>query len=255
MSALDYTEFLTTTSWHRPGEGPRYLQLGRHLGEAIRDGRLTPDTPLPPERDLAEMAQVSRVTVRKAIGQLAESGLIDQRQGSGSFVRAPADGQRLQQSLSALTSFTEYMEHRGMTSSSIVLDTGLYTPTPHETVALGLSGDQRAARIKRLRSADGAPLAVETSSLPEDILPNPDAVETSLYKVLRASGGAPVRALQRINAANASADEAALLDLPEGTAVLQIERTGYLASGRPIEFTRGLYRGDVYDFVAELRLD
>ncbi|NRA98762.1 MAG: GntR family transcriptional regulator [Rhodobacteraceae bacterium] len=255
MTTLDYTEFLTTSAWHRPGEGPRYLQLGRHLSEAIRDGRLAPDTPLPPERDLADMAEVSRVTVRKAIGQLAASGLIDQRQGSGSFVRPQSEGPRLQQSLSALTSFTEYMEHRGMTSSSVVLETGLYTPTPQETVTLGLTGEQRVARIRRLRSADGAPLAIETSSLPEDILPDPGAVETSLYKVLREAGGAPVRALQRLNAANASADEAAFLDLPEGTAVLQIERTGYLASGRPIEFTRGLYRGDIYDFVAELRLD
>lgn len=255
MAALDYTEFLTAETWHRPGQGPRYLQLSRHLDEAIRDGRLPPETPLPPERELAEMAQVSRVTVRKAIGQLAASGVIDQRQGSGSFVRAQDDGSRLQQSLSSLTSFTEYMEHRGMTSSSVVLTAGLFLPTPQEMVALGLTGDQKAARIKRLRSADGTPLAIETSSLPEDILPDPASVETSLYKLLRASGGAPVRAIQRLNAANANADEAALLDLPDGTAVLQIDRTGYLASGRPIEFTRGLYRGDVYDFVAELRLD
>ena len=255
MTQLDFAEFLTAESWHRPGQGPRYLQLSRHLDDAIQDGRLPPDAPLPPERELAEMAQVSRVTVRKAIGQLAASGVIEQRQGSGSFVRAPAQGPRLQQSLSSLTSFTEYMQHRGMTSSSVVLNAGLFLPTPHETVALGLTGEQKAARIKRLRSADGTPLAIETSSLPEDILPNPGAVETSLYEVLRASGGVPVRAIQRLNAANASADEAALLDLPEGTAVLQIERTGYLESGRPIEFTRGLYRGDVYDFVAELRLD
>ena len=64
-----------------------------------------------------------------------------------------------------------------------------------------------------------------------------------------------MRAIQRITAVNIGAQEARLLNLPEGTAVLRIDRTGYLASGRPVEFTRGLYRPDIYDLVAELRRD
>ena len=77
----------------------------------------------------------------------------------------------------------------------------------------------------------------------------------SLYEVLRARGLAPTRAIQRVTAANLSPRDAEMLHLPEGAAVLRIERTGYLATGRPIEFTRGLYRSDIYDFVSELRLD
>ena len=61
--------------------------------------------------------------------------------------------------------------------------------------------------------------------------------------------------MQRITAVNLSSSEAALLKLAEGAAALRIDRTGYLPSGRPIEFTRGLYRSDLYDFVAELRMD
>ncbi len=98
-------------------------------------------------------------------------------------------------------------------------------------------------------------MAIERSSLPTDILPNPELVMTSLYTVLRDRGLAPVRAIQRITAVNLAAQESRLLNLPEGAAVLRIDRTGYLASGRPVEFTRGLYRSDIYDFVAELRLD
>jgi GntR family transcriptional regulator len=67
--------------------------------------------------------------------------------------------------------------------------------------------------------------------------------------------GAPTRAIQRVTALNLSPSDADLMKLPEGSAVLQIVRTGYLASGRPIELTRGLYRSDIYDFVSELRLD
>ena len=71
--------------------------------------------------------------------------------------------------------------------------------------------------------------------------------------MLRKNGCAPTRAIQRVTAINLERSEAELLKLPEGSAVLKIERTGYLATGRPIEFTSGLYRSDTYDFVSELR--
>lgn len=240
--------------WFRPGHGPRYEQLSRQIAAAIAGGHLPPGSQLPPERDLAEMAQVSRVTVRKAVALLADEGLVEQRRGAGTFVRLP-EGPKLEQSLSSLTSFTDYMLARGKTSSSVVLARGLFYPAPEESMALGVPGNERIARIERLRSADGVPMAIEWSSVPIDVLPDPDRVETSLYAVLRERGGAPTRAIQRMTALNLPPREADLLRLPLGAAVLRIDRTGYLPSGRPIEFTRGLYRSDIYDFVAELRLD
>ncbi len=238
-------------NWYRPDRGPRYVQLSRHIAGLIRSGALEPATQLPPERDLGELAEVSRVTVRQAVAELVSEGLLEQRRGAGTFVRPQP--QKMEQSLSALLSFTEYMRARGMSSSSRILRRGLFLPTPDEQMALGLAGATRVARVDRIRSADGAAIALEYSSLPQDILPDPDAVETSLYDVLRAHGAAPTRAVQRINAVNAGAEEARLLNLAEGTAVLRVDRTAYLPSGRPIEFTRGLYRSDIYDFVAELR--
>ena len=98
-------------------------------------------------------------------------------------------------------------------------------------------------------------MALERSSLPRDILPDPNMVDISLYDVLRARGVAPTRAVQRITAINAMGEDARHMNLAEGAAVLRIDRTAYLPSGRPIEFTRGLYRSDIYDFIAELRLD
>ncbi len=253
MDAVDWPTLYAAPAWFRDGRGPRYLQLYRHLSTAITTGQLEPDGQLPPERDLAELAQVSRVTVRKAVAQLVSDGLIDQRRGAGSFVRA--QGPKLEQSLSRLTSFTEYMLARGKVSTSQVLVSGHFAPTPDESMALGIASSDKVARIERLRHADGIPMAIERSSLPADILPNPERVETSLYTILREDGGAPVRAIQRITAINLAAHEAQLLNLAEGAAVLRIDRTGYLGSGRPIEFTRGLYRSDIYDFVADLRLD
>lgn len=253
MDTVAEADLYDPSRWFRSGRGPRYLQLYRHLAEAIRSGILPADAQLPPERDLAELADVSRVTVRKAVAQLVSDGLVTQRRGAGSFVLSSQP--RVQQSLSSLVSFTENMQIRGKTSSSVVLSRGLFAPVAEEILALGLSSAGQVARIERLRSADGVPVAIERSSLPPDILPRPDLVGISLYEVLRRDGRAPTRAIQNVTARNLAPREADLLEMEPGAAVLQIDRTAYLATGRPIEFTRGLYRSDIYDFVSELRLD
>jgi GntR family transcriptional regulator len=251
----DFVRILNEGRWFQQGRGPRYDQIYRHLKDVITSGQLGADTLLPPEREMAVHADVSRVTIRKAIGQLADDGLVDQRQGSGTIV-LPSQKGRLQQSLSSLVSFTETMQLRGYTSSSRVMEAGLHPPTPAETAALGLSGAASVARIKRLRIADTAGvLAIETSTLPADILPNPELVGQSLYEILRKSNVAPVRAIQRISAVNLTENDAALLNVSVGAAFLKINRTGYLETGRPVEFTTGLYRSDVYDFIAEVRLE
>lgn len=127
-------------------------------------------------------------------------------------------------------------------------------PSPDEVVALGLAAGDSVSRIYRLREAGGQPMALERASLPLDILPNPTEVTTSLYAVLERNGLRPVRAVQKISAINLEPTEAELLGVAEGTAGLSIQRTSYLESGRVAELTRSLYRGDAYDFVAELRL-
>ena len=234
-----------------PSGGPLYLQLKRWIEDAIGRGDIVPGDALPSERDLATRVDVSRVTVRKAVLQLVNDGVLVQRHGSGTFV---APQTRVEQSLSQLTSFTEDMARRGMAVSAEWLDRGLYLPSPEETVTLGLSPDDQVARISRLRLTGDVPLAIERASLSARILPDPTAIEDSLYRYLDKSGNRPIRAIQRIRAANLGEEDAELLRVPAGSAGLNIERTSYLASGRVIEFTRSIYRGDKYDFVAELRL-
>ncbi|KQT51698.1 phage tail protein [Devosia sp. Leaf420] len=232
--------------------GPLYLQLKRWIEDAINNGAINPGDALPSERDLALKVDVSRVTVRKAVTQLVQEGVLVQRHGSGTFVAPPT--QRVEQSLSQLTSFTEDMARRGMEVHAEWLDRGLYVPSPEETVILGLSSGEKVARIARLRLTGDTPLAIERASLSGTILPEPVAIGDSLYKHLDLSGNRPTRAIQRIRAANLGEDDAHLLQVPVGSAGLNIERTSYLPSGRVIEFTRSIYRGDTYDFVAELRL-
>ena len=235
-----------------PGAGPLYLQLQRRIAEAITSGRLAPGDSLPAERDIATMTGLSRVTVRKAIQALVVGGQLVQRRGSGTFVAPKVE--RLEQALSLLTSFTEDMARRGKSVESVWLSRQITSPSPEEVMALGLGAGERVARLERVRRSDGVPLAIERASLSPQILPNPDAVETSLYAVLEARGLRPVRAVQRISASNLGAKDAELLGVPTGAAGLRIERIGYLPNGRVVEFTRSLYRGDAYDFAVELTL-
>jgi GntR family transcriptional regulator len=236
----------------RQGSAPLYLQLRRSIEDVVRRGLIGPGDALPSERDIAAMADVSRVTVRKAVQDLVSGGILVQRHGSGTFV-APRK-ERVEQSLSRLTSFTEDMARRGMTVRSQWLDKGIYPPSPDEIMVLGLSAKELVARVSRLRIADDTPLAIERASLSTTALPDPEAITTSLYLALEGTGNRPVRAVERISASNMGETDAQLLKVPVGSAGLNIERISYLASGKVVEFTRSVYRGDAYDFVAELRL-
>lgn len=249
---MSIAEFLKPENWLMPASGPRYLQLRRRLDAAIDSGLLQPETPLPSEREIASLTGLSRVTVRKAIQALADDGVVVQRHGSGSYVAARLP--RMQQSLSQLTSFTEEMARRGMETSDLWLERGLFLPTPDEVAALGLKPGDSVARLARMRMAEGRPMAIERASLPVDILPNPTLVEHSLYAALDDLGLRPVRASQKITAINLDGRDAGLLDVEPHTAGLKIESTSFLSDGRVVEFTTSIYRSDTYDFVAELRI-
>lgn len=249
MSIIDY---LRDAPPIVSGNGPRYIQLRERISDAIGSGVLVPGGALPSEREIGNLTDLSRVTVRKAIQALVESGDIVQKQGSGSFVTERAE--RLQQSLSHLTSFSEDMARRGMTTSVRMLEQSVCLPSAEEIAALGLENDASVSRLARLRMADDRPLAIERASLPVDILPNPLEVTASLYDVLERYDMRPVRAIQKISAINLGEGDADLLGVPVGAAGLRIERLSYLASGRVAEVTKSIYRGDAYDFVAELRL-
>lgn len=245
--------YLRPEGWLTAAGGPLYVQLRKRIAAGIEGGLLPPDTALPPEREIAALTELSRVTVRKALADLAEAGLVVQRQGAGSWV-APKRG-RVEQQLSHLTSFTEDMARRGLETETRWLERGLFLANADERARLRLDAADQVARLSRLRLAGGQPMALERASLPLGVLPNPLAVTASLYAVLGERGLRPVRAVQKISAINLGAEDAELLGVPVLSAGLRIERLSTLADGSPVELTRSLYRGDTYDFVAELRMD
>lgn len=230
---------------------PLYLQLQRVIGDWLAAGKLKPDEALPSERDLARQLGISRVTVRKAIAGLVDKGVLVQRWGSGTFI-APAT--RVEQPLSRLSSFTDDMLTRGLTPGVRILDRSHGPASPTESMALGLSPGDRVSRLRRLRLAGDLPMAIEHAVVPARFLPDPHVVERSLYAVLGERGFAPRRALQKLHAVLLDEDQAALLAVAAGSPALYIERRSFLEGGEPVEFTASYYRGDAYDFVAELSI-
>jgi GntR family transcriptional regulator len=230
---------------------PLYLQLQKVIESWLEAGTLKADEALPSERDLASQLRISRVTVRKAIAGLVEKGVLVQRWGSGTFI-APAT--RVEQPLSRLSSFTDDMSARGLAPGARVLDRSSGPASPSESMALGLSPGDPVSRLRRLRLAAGTPMAIEHAVVPARFLPDPHLVERSLYATLNKLGFVPRRALQRLHAVLLNSDQAALLDVGSGSPALYIERRSFLENGEAVEFTASYYRGDAYDFVAELSI-
>lgn len=226
---------------------PLYQQLQRALREAIDQRVIGPEDALPPERDLAEEFAVSRITVRKALDGLVDEGLLTRRQGAGTFVNA-----RVEKNFAKITSFSEDMAQRGRTPHSVWLRKSEGTVTPEEALTLGLSPGTPVYRFHRIRYADGAPMSLEYATVPAFVLPSLEAVEASLYQALERTGHRPRRALQRLRAVLFTADQAELLGARPNDAGLLVERRGFLKDGRAVEFSQSYYRGDTYDFVAEL---
>ena len=227
---------------------PLYKQLQKRLRESVNEGVLKSGDVIPAEREIAAALELSRVTVRRAINDLVQEGLLTQRQGAGTFVT-----DRVQQPLNYLKSFSEVMAERGQQAGSTWLDRSLGLATLEEQQELKVGAEDEIVRLYRLRTSDGKPMALELASLPRKFIDNPFEVSTSLYETLADKGCRPVKALQKIRAISIDEPRAKLLNIEPGGAVLYIERLGLLKDGTPMEFTRSYFPGDSYDLVAEIR--
>ena len=250
---MNTAEKIFNASRFKPGSSaPLYVRVKKLVQDAIAAGDLKVGDSIPSERDVALMLEVSRVTVRTAFTELVAEGVLLQKRGSGTYVNGPA--RRIEQALSRLTSFTQDMELRGLKTDADWLDRSTGLPTPEEALKLSISPSEYVSRFKRLRRANGEPMAIELAVIPCKFLDDPETVMGSLYAALELRGVRPVRALQRLHATALSPPEAKMLDLPNGSPALFIERISYLPDGRIVEYTRCHYRGDSYDFVAELSI-
>ena len=225
---------------------PIYLQIAESIGSLLASGALPPGYVLPPERVLCEQFGISRMTLRQAMSLLDREGLIDSRRGIGTVVR----NSRLRKQQQELRSFSEEIRERGGRPESRLISLGLATPAATVREFFGLRDDQKIYEIQRVRLNDGEPLALELARIPERLCPGLerfDLTKTSLYRVLEESYGLTLESCsEEISAEIPNSEYRKLLSVPAGTAVLVVNRRTYARDGRPVEFTRSVFRGDRY---------
>jgi GntR family transcriptional regulator len=234
-----------------PGRNPT-LAAFRTLNEALSAGRWPAGSRIPSERDLSEELGVSRATVRQALLELADLGLLEPSAQRGWFVRQ----QRISEGPNLLRSFTETALERGLTPGSLVIEQRVRPATLDEAEVLGLAPAADVVQLDRVRTLDGVPTAVNSTCLPVRHLPGIDRVDfghRSLYQVLRDDYGAtPTRCDYTVQAQAASAQLATLLGVEPGFPVLAGHEVTFDQQDRPISTGRVTYRGDAYRFKASL---
>jgi GntR family transcriptional regulator len=229
-----------------------YYQIMEQLRGKILNGEFAVGTALPPERELVETYHVSRMTVRQAISELVNEGILVRHQGIGTFVARP----KIEQELNQLTSFTQDMERRGMRAGARLLRFEQKPATRSTREALHLEEDEHVFECVRLRLADDEPMALETTSLPASACPGlseQDLENRSLYALLQERWNiVPFHATQTIEPVSATAYEAEILRVAPGSPMLLMFRTTYDRDGQPFEYVKSVYRGDRYKFIIEL---
>ncbi len=224
---------------------PKYFRVKEAVLARIVDGTWPPGALLPTEPEFCDEFGVSRITVRKAIGDLVHEGKVETVQGKGTFVATPKLGERFVQ-----RAFGIYadMEQRGLRLTTEVLRQEVIGAPRDVAERLGIRGGAPVHALVRLRSVGGEKLLISTTYIPEDLCPgliHEDLSTGSLYSLLRERYGLKIgRGERSLEAVPAAQLEARLLDLALASPLLRLDSVAYLPGGRAFEYSLTLQRGD-----------
>lgn len=225
---------------------PLYYQIQRALLERIHSGELAEGDLLASEEELARSYKVSRMTARQALHGLKSRGYALSQKGRGTFVTKP----KLEKNIMHLRGFTEDMKQRGMQPSSHLLEQNVIPAGDELAESLRISSEGQVMKLRRLRLADGIPMALEESYVPLKPFPGLEKISfanQSLYFILRENYGVRVGwADEVIEALPATREESELLTISKRASVLSISRTIMTTEQTPIEVACSRYRGDRY---------
>lgn len=224
---------------------PLYYQIATRLERAVREEELPAGSRLENEISIGQRFGLSRPTVRRAIQELVDKGLLVRRRGIGTQVVHGQVTRGVE-----LTSLYEDLRQTGQAPSTKLISHEVGKADERIAEKLGITVGATVVRVVRLRLADGVPIAVLDNTLPGEFadLNREDFEERGLYQLLRARGITIRVAKQRIGARTATHAESELLSLPKGAAVLSMARTAFDSSGRAVEFGDHCYSPDLYAF-------
>ncbi|WP_404454336.1 GntR family transcriptional regulator [Virgibacillus necropolis] len=233
---------------------PIYYQLEEEIRLQITAGKLKPGELLPSEREYAERYDISRMTVRQAINNLASEGLLYRQKGRGTFISE----KKFEQDLQGLTSFSEDMRERGLTPSNKIISFQLIEANKRIAETLQLDINEEVYEIKRIRYANESPIAVETIYTPKRLVGDLSQknVEESFYNYIEIKLNLTIAyGDQVIESALANKFEIESLNLKKGDPILIMHRTSYLSDENvtPLEFVNSAYSADKYKFKLQMR--
>jgi GntR family transcriptional regulator len=230
---------------------PIYVQIRETLRGEIISEVLKRGEKLPSEQELASQFKVSRMTIRESIEDLVDEGLLYRRHGVGTFVAYP----HLQRDHTRLTSFFDKAENEGIQVRATLLIKEILPAKPKIVQALDIPVGSKVIRVKTLRYADNVPLTVHDAYVPHKLFEciiDENLEVQHLWTLYEKCGYKVKRAIQRLEAREATKDIAHLMKIKEGAPILFKERTVYADDGTPVEFTYCYNRGDVYSLTVAL---
>ena len=228
----------------RSSPTPLYFQLAQAMENAITGGDLPAGSRLDNEILLAQRYGLSRPTVRRAVQELVDKGLLVRKRGVGTQVIQPHVRRSME-----LTSLFEDLNRAGEQPTTTVLSLGRSPASAEIAVELGVKEGEEVLVVRRLRRSRGEPLALMTNHLPGRFRPTvEDLTEHGLYQYLRLQGVHLRVAHQRIGARVARAEEARLLGEPPRAALLTMSRTAFDDQGAAVEYGSHVYRASRYEF-------
>lgn len=233
----------------RSGPIPLYFQIATRIESVILDGQLPPGSRLENEVALGERLGLSRPTVRRAIQDLVDKGLVVRRRGIGTQVVHGQVTRKVE-----LTSLYEDLASDNRAPTTELLTHEVIKADARVAERLGTEVGSPVLHTKRVRSADGVPLAILENYLPNDFtnVTEVDLREHGLYQVLRGRGVTIRVARQNIGARRATSSESNLLQIDRHDPVLTMDRTAFDSSGRAVEYGHHAYRPDLYSFETTL---
>lgn len=234
----------------------RYREIAEKLEASLRAGGGGTARPLPSENDLCAQFEASRTTIRAALNQLDKRGLIERRQGSGTFYKPP----HIAKHLGSLVDFHTEAHAAGRTPQTRVLSLTTRKPNAAEFALFGAEAARDGVvELMRLRSLDGEPAVLQRSWLARSVLGDARAEDlqgASLYRYLSEHHGISVASIEEtLEPECVGSDDAAHLAIAPGTAVFRSHRTARDGAGQIIEVSDNLIRGDLYRFTVHRRLD
>jgi GntR family transcriptional regulator len=231
---------------------PLYVQIAESLLERIRVGELVPEERLPSERELSKALNVSRMTLRAALRELDNKGLLVRRPGDGTYVAKP----KIERQAAKLVPFTESMRSRGYHASArlIVFEQRLAEVSVASKLKVPVSAP--VYYFQRLRLINKEPVLLEKCTMPYYRFPNLEEYDLemrSVYEIVDTEFDVvPHHSEQSLEAVSATDFEAELLAIEPGTPLMLERRLAFDKDDNPIEYGHDLYRGDRFRFVTEI---